>query len=156
RGAVDSYGNNGWAIRPELNKDHVAVFNTAEEVGDGKATQLTVRLRHRYTWEKYLLGRFRLSFTNDLATLQATRTRLDLKDDEVADIHVALGKAYAQQNNTSEAVASFTEALPLAVGRAGRARIIAEAAPLKGILEELAERAASDGPFQAELARHYA
>ena len=40
--------------------------------------------------------------------------------------------------------------------RAGKAKIIAEAALLEGVLEKLAVRAAGDGRFQAELARHFA
>jgi serine/threonine protein kinase/formylglycine-generating enzyme required for sulfatase activity len=40
--------------------------------------------------------------------------------------------------------------------RAGKAQIVAAAAPLPGLLEKLAEFAPNDGPFQTELARHYA
>jgi eukaryotic-like serine/threonine-protein kinase len=39
---------------------------------------------------------------------------------------------------------------------AGKARIIAAAAPLPDLLEQLAESAPNDGQFQAELARHFA
>ena len=85
-----------------------------------------------------------MSFTDDPKTLQATRIRLDLKDGEAADLNVALGKAHAQQGHTSEAVASFTEAISLTADRAGKARIIAEAAPLAGVLEKLAGRAAGE------------
>jgi len=130
RGAVDGNGLTGWAVWPEVNKDHVAVFETAEEVGDGQATRLTVRLNHQYFSGKALLGRFRLSFTNDAATLQATRIRWDLKDSEVVDLNVALAKAHAQQGHISEALASFTEALDLAADRADKARIIAAATAL--------------------------
>jgi len=56
----------------------------------------------------------------------------------------------------SEAVASFAEALDLAADRAGKAKIIAEAAPLAGVLEKLAERAEGNAQFQTELARHFA
>jgi tetratricopeptide (TPR) repeat protein len=103
-----------------------------------------------------LLGRFRLSFTNDATTLAATRVRLDLKISELMDFYVVLGKARAQQGQRDDAVAAFVQALPLAADRAGKARIIAEASLLKGVLDSLADRAAGDGPFQAELARHYA
>ena len=72
------------------------------------------------------------------------------------DLNVALAKAHAQQGHTSEAVAAFTQALPLANDRAGKARIIAAAAPLKGVLEKLGKRVTGDGLFQAELARHFA
>jgi hypothetical protein len=93
--------------------------------------------------------------TNDGATLPATRARLlDLKDREVADLHVALAKAHAQQGHSDEAFDSLAGALPLTADRAGKATIIAEAAALEGVLEKLAERAAADALFQVELARY--
>ena len=157
RDAIDGNGNTGWGVHPEFHKDHMAVFELAEEVGDGQASRLTVQLEQgNFGIDGVFLGRFRMSFTNDAKTLQATRVRLELKDSEVAELDVALAKAHAQQGHTDEAVASFTSALPLAADRAGKARIIAEAAPLRGVLEKLAERAAGDGRFQSELARHYA
>jgi len=157
RGAVDGNDSTGWAVHPEFNKDHTAVFDLAEAIGDGQAARLTVRLNQGDRGiDKVLLGRFRLSFTNDATTAQATRVRLDLKDSALVDLYVALGTAYAQQGQTTEAVAAFAEAVPLAADRVGKASIIAAAAPLPGVLEELAERAAGDGRFQADLARHYA
>ena len=50
---------------------------------------------------------------------------------------------------------SFTEALRLASDRAAKAKLIAAAAPLRAVLEKLAEAASGDAQFQAELARHY-
>jgi formylglycine-generating enzyme required for sulfatase activity/tetratricopeptide (TPR) repeat protein len=46
--------------------------------------------------------------------------------------------------------------LTVTAERAVKAQIIAAAAPLPGLVEKLAESAPRDGPFQAELARHYA
>jgi hypothetical protein len=156
RGVVCGNGRAGWGIWKELNQDHVAVFDTAQGVGGGQATRLTVQLNHKYPSGKLLLGRFRLSFTNDPATLATMRIGWDLKDSEAMDLSVALAKAHAQQDHINEAVASFIEALDLAADRAGKARIITEAAPLAGVLEKLAERAAGNAQFQAELARHFA
>jgi WD40 repeat protein len=156
RGAVDGDAATGWAVSPETNKAHTAVFEVAEQAGDGRPSRLTFRLKHHYHAPGYTLGRFRLSFTNDATTVQATRHRLDLKDGEVVELHIALAKAHAQQGQTKEAVASLSAALPLAADRAGKARIVAEAASLKDVLEALAERAADDAQFQAELARHLA
>jgi tetratricopeptide (TPR) repeat protein len=137
RYAVDGNKVNlGWSVVHEASKDHTAVFELAEEVGDGQASRLTVRLSNQSNMNNNL-GRFRLSFTNEAATLQATRVWLDLKDSELVDLYVALGKACAQQGRTNEAVASFTEALTLAADRAGKARILAEAGPLAGVLEPL-------------------
>jgi tetratricopeptide (TPR) repeat protein/tRNA A-37 threonylcarbamoyl transferase component Bud32 len=155
RGAVDGDGTTGWAVLPEFNKDHTAVFELAEDVGDGPAARLTVQLIHRYATPDRNLGRFRFSFTNDRAALLASQIRMDLKDHEVVDCHVALGKAYAQQGQTNEAAASFAEALALAPDRAARGRLIAAAAPLQGVLERIAERATGDPRFQAELARQF-
>jgi hypothetical protein len=156
RGAVDGNGKTGWSILPEVNQDHMAIFELAEKVGDGQAWRLTVRLNHQHASMDHRLGRFRLSFANDARTLQATHIRWDLQDREVADCNIALGKAYARQGLTKEALVAFTEALRLAADRAGKARIIAEAAPFEGVLAKLAEGAAGDGGFQAELARYFA
>jgi formylglycine-generating enzyme required for sulfatase activity len=46
--------------------------------------------------------------------------------------------------------------LTVSADRAVKARIIAAAAVLAGMVEKLAESAPNDGPFQAELARYYA
>jgi tetratricopeptide (TPR) repeat protein len=156
RAAIDGDDSTAWCLDPELHKDHEAVFDLAEEVGDGQALRLTVQLEQGISSDdRVFLGRFRVSFTSDAKTLQATRSRLHLKDRELVDFFVALGKAYALQGETNQAVASFTEALPFAADRAGEAKIIAEAEALDGVLEELSERAAGDGRFQAALARHY-
>jgi tetratricopeptide (TPR) repeat protein len=156
RGAVDGNSSTGWAIWPEVNRDHVAVFDLAEEVGDGQATRLTVRLHHHFSDEKFLLGRFRLSFTNDAARLHATRIRLDLKENELVEFYVAPATAFVQQGQIDEAVTVLLNALGLIADRTAKAKIIAAAAPLKGVLEKLAQRAAGDALFQAELARHFA
>lgn len=155
RQTVDGKLENGWGVHPEYNKDHVAVFDTAEAIGDGKLLRLTVRLNQKYNFPNHVLGRFRLSFTNDAATLLATRARLDFKDSELVDLYVSLGKANDKQGKRNEAVASFAQALSLASDRADKARIIDEAAPLSGMLQMLAAHAAADGQFQAALTRHY-
>ena len=69
RGVVDGTDSTGWAVWPEVSKDHTALFELAEEVGDERGSRLTVRLRHQHSDPNYLLGRFRLSFTNDAAFL---------------------------------------------------------------------------------------
>jgi hypothetical protein len=102
------------------------------------------------------LGRFRLSVTNDAEALRAAQLHNDVKDSEVANLNVALAKAHAQQGQVNEAVASLAAALDRTTDRAGKAMIIAEAGALEGALEKLAERAAGDAQFQAELACYYA
>src|SRR5581483_8860476 len=55
-----------------------AVFELAEAVGDGQATRLTVRLQHQHWDPSYVIGRFRLSVSADLVTLDRERKRLPL------------------------------------------------------------------------------
>ena len=119
---------------------------------------MKVRLRSGSgTYPQRNLGRFRLSVTSHARDLVVgAHLRNDFKDSEIADLNVELAKAHAEQGHVNEAMASLVEALPLAADRAGKARIITEAAPLAGALEKLAERAADDALFQAELAQHFA
>ncbi len=152
RAAIDGNIYTAWSVWPEINKDHTAVFELAEKVGDGAATRLTVRLTHQTTVDGNL-GRFRLSFTNDAKSLETPQILQDLKDSELVDCNIALGKAFAQQDRKQEAIASFTDALVRAKDRAGKAKVVTEAAPFPGVLEKLTEVAGGDGQFQAELAQ---
>jgi formylglycine-generating enzyme required for sulfatase activity len=128
RGAVDGKGN-GWAIEPEFNQAHTAVFEMAEEIGDGQVIRLTVQVSHQFD-EKFLLGRFRLSFTTDAATLPATRIRWDLKESEVVDVSVALAKAHAQAGQSNETAAALARGMTLTTDHAAKFKIIATAATL--------------------------
>jgi WD40 repeat protein/tetratricopeptide (TPR) repeat protein len=152
---IDGNPRTYWDTHPRMKEPHWAVFvlkSPARVDGCSLSITLDSGIAH---WNQHGLGRFRLSATN-AADLKRAIVRTDLKDSEVADLCIALAKAHAQQGDIKDAVASFTEAVDLAADRAARAKIIAEAAPLKGVLEKLAERAASNAQFQAELARHYA
>ena len=95
RGVIDDSLTTAWSVASENNKDHTAVFELVAEVGDGQPTRLTVRLNHRYDLPKALLGRFRLSCTNDAATLLTTRIRLDLKNSEIVDVGMRVAEAQA-------------------------------------------------------------
>ncbi len=130
--AADGDNGNGWSLSPESGKDHTAVFETAEKIGDGKATRIGVELVQNFPSRKHLLGRFRLSFTNDAATLEATRIRLDLKDVELAELYSAIGKAYAQEGQIGDALAAFTRGLELVKERDAKSRIIATTISLTG------------------------
>ncbi len=96
--------------------------------------------------------------TADPNALEAERRRipLQLQDSEVVAIDVAQAKVQAERGNTNLAAAAFAELLGRARDRASKTKIIAEAAPLAGMLEQLADRAESDGQIQAELARQFA
>ena len=76
RGAVDGNPRTSWAVWPQVNKDHAAVFELAKRAGGGAATRLTICLsNHYFGVQDHNLGRFRLSFTNDRAPLQTMRIR---------------------------------------------------------------------------------
>ncbi|MBL8793254.1 MAG: DUF1553 domain-containing protein [Planctomycetia bacterium] len=60
-GTVDADKKSGWAVAPEMGKDHAAVFETEGEVGFDGGTVLTVTLK--FEGDHFALGRPRLSFT---------------------------------------------------------------------------------------------
>ncbi|MFN0053794.1 MAG: hypothetical protein ACKV0T_16565 [Planctomycetales bacterium] len=153
--AIDGNGGTGWAIAPQIRKDHTAVFELAEPLGDDPAPQLTVQLGFQFGDPSYKLGRFRFAFAHDKARLQATRIRQELAANEISDLYVALARAYAQQGQSDDLLAALTQSLELTEDRADRFSLIVAAAEFAGVLEKLAERTANDVPFQADLARYY-
>ncbi len=156
--AFDHDDSTSWGVWPRHTEPHVAIFECASSSAATAVNQrLKVRLRSGSgTYPGRNLGRFRLSVASHAQDLMlAANLRNDIKDSEIADLNVELAKAHAEQGHESEAMALLVEAFLLA-DRAGKARIITEAAPLAGALEKLAERAADDALFQAELARHFA
>ncbi len=64
RGAIDGNEGTGWAVSPEFNKNHTAVFETAEDIGQGDMTTLTFTFLQQFQDGKHTLGRFRLAVTN--------------------------------------------------------------------------------------------
>lgn len=64
RGAIDGNEDTGWAVHPEMGKNHTAVFETKENVGQAGGTALTFTFSQQYQDGQHSLGRFRLSVTN--------------------------------------------------------------------------------------------
>jgi len=79
--AVDGDTAQGWAVSPEFGKRHVAVFETAENIGGKGSTLLTFTLDHSYANDPHNLGRFRISVTTAPRPLS-----LDLMPDAVAKV----------------------------------------------------------------------
>jgi eukaryotic-like serine/threonine-protein kinase len=157
--AFDHDNLSSWGIWTRMSEPHTAVFEFQSLSPAVEGSQrFKVRLYSGASdAPQRNLGRFRLSVTHQaLGLMAAVRLRHDFNDSDLLELNVDLAKAHAQQGHTNEAVTSFTEALRLAANRAAKAKIIAEAASGKGVLEKLAERAAGDAQFLAELARHYA
>ncbi len=157
RALVDGNRKGIWSIWPQVNKNHTAVFDTAEPVGDGQSWRLTVRLSHtQLHLPDHNMGRFRLSFTNDAATLLEARKLLNPKAGELVELEVALAKAYAQQGQAKDAIIAIARALDQAPDRLAKTTILAEAEALPGVLPILIERADGDARVQAALALHFA
>ncbi len=77
-GAIDGDIKTGWAISPQMGQDHVAVFETASDVGFEGGSQLVLVLDQQYG-SQHTLGKFRVAVTT-----AARPIRLQGLPDEVA------------------------------------------------------------------------
>ncbi len=91
--AIDGNERTGWSVAPQTGKRHVAVFQTARDLGGEQPTQLTIQLSQQYKDKKHLLGKFRISVTQSVRPL-----RIDGPPKEIAAI-VAIP---ADQRNDSQ------------------------------------------------------
>jgi hypothetical protein len=60
--AIDGNGGTGWAVAPSFGQDHVAVFETAQDIAHPGGTRLVVTLDQQFGG-KHTIGRFRLALT---------------------------------------------------------------------------------------------
>ncbi len=60
--AIDGKPETGWAIAPQMGKNHTAIFETKDDIGVADETTLTFVLDQNYGYE-HTLGRFRISAT---------------------------------------------------------------------------------------------
>ncbi len=56
---------NGWAVHPQTGRSHIATFEFKEPVGSLSGTRFALKLDQLYNGNKFSLGRFRISVTND-------------------------------------------------------------------------------------------
>ena len=61
--AIDGNRDSGWAIDPQAGKDHFALFETKEDVGQPGGTTLSFTFDQQYPDGLHTLGKFRLSVT---------------------------------------------------------------------------------------------
>lgn len=152
---IDGNPQTYWDTNPYEQKPHWMMLGCKEPVEiDGGYLRITLDSGITQ-WGKHGLGHFRLSATSHADALLRGRFELDIDQSEILETSIALATAQAQQGQIDEAVASFTRVLALSKDRAVQARIFM-AAPHSSVLEKLAETAAGNATFQAELARHYA
>jgi WD40 repeat protein len=153
-GAIDADHNTGWAIHLEEGKPHFALFELAGPLRETPDMALRVTLECKSRHPQHTLGRFRLSVSTDPATFDREERRLAAL--KLTDSWSKLGATYALNGGNEKALEYFGKALQRADDRAGKALVIAAAAPYQTVLLELARSTANDGRFQAELTRHYA
>ncbi|MFI4874458.1 MAG: hypothetical protein ACIALR_03945, partial [Blastopirellula sp. JB062] len=70
RGAIDGNLASGWAVSPQFNQPHVAIFETVDDAGFAGGTSLTLRLNFQYGNGDHLLGKLRISATTSPRPLQ--------------------------------------------------------------------------------------
>jgi hypothetical protein len=63
RGAIDGNLGTGWAVMPQNNRPHVAIFETAADVSGEGGVILTFELEQQFD-DTHQLGKFRLSVTD--------------------------------------------------------------------------------------------
>ena len=83
----------GWAIGPQFDQPHQAVFVASSPVAVAKEMLLTFTLEQKSKFEQHLLGRFRLSITTD----KNVTSRLGLPADVLAIIDTPADKRTAEQ-----------------------------------------------------------
>jgi hypothetical protein len=69
-GAIDGDSKTGWAIDPQFDRSHVAVFETKEDLTMPPGGKLVVELHQSYG-SQHTIGRFRLSATSSSRPLEA-------------------------------------------------------------------------------------
>ncbi|HEY2252924.1 MAG TPA: discoidin domain-containing protein, partial [Planctomycetaceae bacterium] len=167
RGAIDGNSSTGWAVWPEVNKDHTAVFELAERIGYGQTSRLTFRLKHEPINEQNSqsvnqnlnlgnLGRFRLSATTDDKAAALSKLRSDLTSRELANLDMAIGQAFAQQGKTAAAVAVFTRGLDRIKDDQERKPFIEQIQEHQAALTLLAGQRPDDLPLQLAAAKRLA
>jgi hypothetical protein len=83
----------GWAVAPQFDKPHQAVFVASAPVAVAKEMLLTFTLEQKSKFEQHLLGRFRLSVTTD----KNVTSRLGLPADILAVIDTPAEKRTPEQ-----------------------------------------------------------
>jgi hypothetical protein len=76
--AIDGVSDTGWSVNGAVGKAHAAVFELAEDLGDGAGTRLIVTMHQEYIHQT-TIGRFRLSATTDPRPVRASGVPADVE-----------------------------------------------------------------------------
>ncbi len=153
---LDADDGSFWAIHPEEGKPHHAVVELKEPITTTDAALLRLILEFKSSSAGHQIGRFRVSVPGDAEGFKTLQTRIDLKDNEVAELSLAQAKTRFRQGHIAESSALFGEAVALSTDIAFEDRIIRDIAGEDDLLRELAVRVTGDAKFQTALARHFA
>jgi formylglycine-generating enzyme required for sulfatase activity len=151
-GGIDS--SIGWSNPRSGGGANAAVVGARLERAEDDDLKIELFCSRAAQYAQHNLGRFRLSVSADPAAVNREEKRLAVL--KFTDPWSKLAAAYALDGRNDKALETFATALRVADGRTAKAAVIAAAALLPGLLEKLAESAPNDGPFQAELAWHFA
>jgi formylglycine-generating enzyme required for sulfatase activity/WD40 repeat protein/tetratricopeptide (TPR) repeat protein/tRNA A-37 threonylcarbamoyl transferase component Bud32 len=133
-------------------KNCTAIWSLPRPVSLVAGTTLTFEMKYWGVGAENL-GRFRLSVSTDPAVERKQNCPTAMK---LTDPWAKLAVGYGVNGRNDKALEYFGKAMERADSRAGKAAVISAAAPLRGLLEKLAESIPNDGRFQAELARSFA
>lgn len=92
-GAIDGNPMTGWAVSPQFNQPHTAIFELAGNVGEKDGSLLTFTFDQQYPDGIHTLGRFRLSVTDSPRPLGGQQ----LPADVAAALAVEAGQRTAEQ-----------------------------------------------------------
>jgi hypothetical protein len=108
-GTLDADASTFWSIWPRTGQPHCAVFQAAEPIGTGAGTRLRVQLASRTEAAHSILGRFRLSVTNQPVPFFEPRLT-QLKADRERNGLTRLGAAYSLLRDWTSAAAVLERA----------------------------------------------
>ncbi len=145
----------GWSNYPKIGERNAALLSTdIDTSADGELKFEMYFSRGQFT--QHNLGRFRLSVTDDPAAFTADQLHGDAIPGELAELDVAIGKAYAQTGQANEAAAALAKALGLAKTREDRTKIIEQCSGMEETLAALVKTRPQDVELQLALAKNYA
>jgi formylglycine-generating enzyme required for sulfatase activity len=142
----------GWGNYPRAGEPNTAAIATRVAHNTGEELKFEMYFS-RSNWTQHNLGRFRLSVSGDPTIFEREEIRYSALRD--TNPWSKLAAAYALVGRDDKAVEYLAKALRWADDRAGKAKVIAAAVPLPGMLEKLAESIPDDAELQARLAQYF-
>jgi hypothetical protein len=91
KGAIDGNSGSGWAIAPQMGKNHEAIFLLSEALSGDKPWIVTLELDQQFNSKQHTLGKFRITHSQqigkfvrglDQALVAAIKTPVDQRTDE--------------------------------------------------------------------------